>query len=110
MKKKVSKVSVELLKENIIESLMGVYDPELPVNIYDLGLIYDIQIDNKHNVTVIMTLTTPACPMADLLLFQVEEAVSMVKNTEKVKVELTFDPPWTPEKMSDIAKLECGLL
>lgn len=89
----------------VIEGLSSVYDPELPVNIYDLGLIYDFDINPKGNVRVTMTLTAPACPVAGILPQQVAEAVAKVPGVGQVEVELVWDPPWTKEKMSEDARL-----
>ena len=97
------------LKEKIIKEIKKVYDPEIPVNIYELGLIYKIDIDEKNNVKVDMTLTSPNCPVAESLPKQVEECILKVKGVSKVKLDLVWDPPWTKEKMSEAAKLELDL-
>lgn len=109
-KKPLSEAAREKLKKEVIEMLKGVYDPELPVDIYNLGLIYDVIIEDDYTAKIIMTLTTPACPVAEILPIQAEEAAKMVKDIKKSHVELTFDPPWHPDMMSDVAKLECGLM
>lgn len=93
----------------VIEGLSSVYDPELPVNIYDLGLIYDFDINPKGDVKVTMTLTAPACPVAGILPQQVAEAVAKVSGVGQVEVELVWDPPWTKERMSEDARLALDL-
>ncbi|NPA68065.1 MAG: DUF59 domain-containing protein [Chlorobi bacterium] len=98
------------LEKEIYETLKTVYDPEIPVNIYDLGLIYDIDIDDYNNVEITMTLTAPNCPVADNIVIEVKEKVSAIKGTEKVIVNLTFDPPWDKSMMSEQAMLELGFL
>jgi len=98
------------LKEDIISMLRTIYDPEIPVNIYDLGLIYDIRIDEKNNVVVDMTLTAPGCPVAQTFPQMVEDAVRSVPGVTDAKVELVWEPAWTQDKMSEAAKLQLGLL
>jgi len=93
----------------VVEGLSSVYDPELPVNIYDLGLIYDFDINPRGNVKVTMTLTAPACPVAGILPQQVAEAVAKVPGVGQVEVELVWDPPWTKERMSEDARLALDL-
>ena len=97
------------LKQKIINEIKKVYDPEIPVNIYELGLIYNIEIDKKNNVKVDMTLTTPNCPVADSLPKQVKEYIMSVKGVSDVKLNLVWDPPWDKSKMSEAAKLELNL-
>ena len=97
------------LKEKIIKEIKKVYDPEIPVNIYELGLIYKIDIDEKNNVKVDMTLTSPNCPVAESLPKQVEEYILTVPGVSKVKLDLVWDPPWDKSKMSEAAKLELNL-
>ena len=97
------------LKEKIIKEIKKVYDPEIPVNIYELGLIYKIDIDEKSNVKVDMTLTSPNCPVAESLPKQVEECILKVKGVSNVKLDLVWDPPWDKSKMSEAAKLELNL-
>ena len=97
------------LKEKIIKEIKKVYDPEIPVNIYELGLIYKIEIDDKNVVNVDMTLTTPNCPVADSLPKQVKEYILKVKCVSDVKLNLVWDPPWDKSKMSEAAKLELNL-
>ena len=97
------------LKEKVIAEIKKIYDPEIPVNIYELGLIYDIIVNNSE-VKVKMTLTTPNCPVAETLPVEVEEKVMTIKDVKTAKVEITFDPPWTQDLMSEEAKLELGFL
>jgi FeS assembly SUF system protein len=101
---------VEDLRARIIDGLKTVYDPEIPVNIYDLGLIYSVEIDNNYHVDVEMTLTAPGCPVAETFPGIVESAVRGVVGVSDAHVELTFDPPWTMERMTEEAKLELGML
>ena len=97
------------VEEKIIAQLRTIYDPELPVNIYDLGLIYDIEIDDRH-VDVVMTLTSPNCPVAGSMPGQVECAIKALDEVDDVCVELTWDPPWDSRQLSDEVKLALGLL
>jgi FeS assembly SUF system protein len=97
------------LYENVIEALRGIFDPEIPVNIYDLGLIYGVEIDEGHAI-VTMTLTTPHCPVAESMPGEVEMRVGSVPGVGSAEVNLVWDPPWDPQKMSDEAKLELGML
>ena len=97
------------LKQKIIKEIKKVYDPEIPVNIYELGLIYKIDIDKKNNVKVDMTLTTPNCPVADSLPKQVKEYIMSVEGVSHVKLNLVQDPPWDKSKMSEAARLELNL-
>tara|TARA_B100001248_G_scaffold42959_1_gene27458 strand:- start:180 stop:476 length:297 start_codon:yes stop_codon:yes gene_type:complete len=96
------------IKDKIISEIKKIYDPELPVNIYDLGLIYDVQV-NEKKAKIIMTLTTPNCPVAESLPKEVKDGVMQVEEIEDVDLELVWDPPWTKEMMSDAAKLELNL-
>ncbi len=98
------------LAEEIIDSIRQVYDPEIPVNVYDLGLIYKVRLDEDDRAFVTMTLTTPNCPVADSLPSQVESVVMLTEGVTDAHVELTFDPPFTIDMMSDEAKLELGFL
>ena len=98
------------VKNKIIEEIRKIYDPELPVNIYELGLIYDIMINEDFDVKIMMTLTTPNCPVAETLPVDVEEKVKTVVGVNDVKVEITFEPAWSQDLMSDEAKLELGIL
>lgn len=92
----------------IIERLKDVYDPEIPVNIYDLGLIYNVDIDHTNKANIIMTLTAPGCPVADVLVEDVRQAALAVEGISEADVELTFDPPWDKSMMSEEARLELG--
>jgi FeS assembly SUF system protein len=100
----------KLLREKVIEVLRQIYDPELPVNIYELGLIYDIDVAADNSVHVKMTLTAPACPVAESLPPEVERRIEMIDEVPRAKVELVWDPPWSKERMSEAALLELGLL
>ena len=100
----------EQMEPDIVDALRTVYDPEIPVNIYDLGLIYGFEIDDKFFVDVKMTLTAPGCPVAETFPGIVENAVKGVVGVADARVELVFDPPWTMEYMSEEAKLELGLI
>lgn len=102
--------SPEELGPDIIEALKTVYDPEIPVNIYDLGLIYGFEVDENYFVDVSMTLTAPGCPVAETFPSIVENAVKSVVGVSDARVELTFEPPWTMDNMSEEAKLELGLM
>jgi FeS assembly SUF system protein len=99
-----------ILEEKIINVLKNIYDPEIPVNIYELGLIYEHNVDNNGNVKVVMTLTAPNCPVADVMPRQVKEEISYLTGVKNVEVEITFDPPWDMDMISDEAKLELGLM
>ena len=96
-------------KDQIIEEIKKIYDPELPVNIYELGLIYDIQIKDEKFVSIKMTLTTPNCPVAESLPKEVKDAVMQVEGIEDVDLQLVWDPPWNKDMMSEAAKLEMNL-
>jgi len=98
------------LEEKIIEALKTVFDPEIPVNIYELGLIYALDIDKENNVKVLMTLTAPTCPIAEDIVNEVKEKVSKVEGVNTSTVELSFDPPWDMSKMSLEAKMELGFI
>jgi FeS assembly SUF system protein len=98
------------LEEKIIAELKLIFDPEIPVNIYEIGLIYKIEIDDEFNVHILMTLTTPNCPVAESLPLEVREMVKIVAGVKSVDLELTFEPPWDMEMLSDEAKLELGIL
>lgn len=97
-------------EEAIVEMLKTVYDPEIPVNIYDLGLIYNVELDDEKNVRIDMTLTAPNCPAADFILEDVRMKVESVEGIRNVEVNLVFEPEWTKEMMSEEAKLELGFL
>jgi FeS assembly SUF system protein len=98
------------LEGKVIEALRKVFDPEIPVNIYDLGLVYVLNINDYNEVYILMTLTTPNCPIAEDMPGMVHDEVSKVEGIAKVKVDLTFTPPWSIENLTDEAKLELGLL
>ncbi|MFP4525552.1 MAG: SUF system Fe-S cluster assembly protein [Bacteroidales bacterium] len=98
------------LESKIMQVLKEVYDPEIPVNVYDLGLIYNIDVDDNNNVEIRMTLTAPNCPIADDILQEVHDKVKDIKEVQDVDVQLVFDPPWDKDMMSEEAKLELGLL
>jgi FeS assembly SUF system protein len=98
------------LKDRVIEALKSVYDPEIPVDIYELGLIYDIQISEDGDAVITMTLTTPHCPVAESLPNEVERRVLSVPGIRDAEVKVVWDPPWDPSQMSDEARLELGML
>jgi FeS assembly SUF system protein len=98
------------LGEKIVKVLKTIYDPEIPVDIYELGLIYDVLVNENYEVKILMTLTSPNCPVAETLPVEVEEKVKSIDVLKDVEVEITFDPPWTQELMSEEAKLELGML
>ena len=98
------------LGEKIVNVLKTIFDPEIPVDIYELGLIYDVMINEDRDVKILMTLTTPNCPVAESLPLDIEEKVRSINEVKEVEVEITFDPPWTQDLMSEEAKLELGLL
>tara|TARA_Y200000002_G_scaffold226661_1_gene187068 strand:+ start:408 stop:731 length:324 start_codon:yes stop_codon:yes gene_type:complete len=101
---------LQAIGEKIVERICQIYDPEIPVNIYELGLIYDIQVSEDCDVEIEMTLTSPNCPVAETLPVEVEEKVKVVEEVRNVKVNITFDPPWDKDMMSEEAKLELGML
>ena len=98
------------LGDKIVRVLKTIYDPEIPVDIYELGLIYDVFVNEDHDVKILMTLTSPNCPVAETLPVEVEEKVRSIDMVKTAEVEITFDPPWTQDLMSEEAKLELGLL
>ncbi|WP_010597219.1 SUF system Fe-S cluster assembly protein [Rickettsiella massiliensis] len=102
--------AIQQLHSDIIAALKGIYDPEIPVNIYDLGLIYEIRVNFSGQVNIDMTLTTPHCPVAQTFPSQVETTVSLVPGVTEAQVTLVWDPPWTMEKMSEAAKLQLNML
>ena len=106
----VEQMRAEDLREPIIAALRQVHDPEIPVNIYDLGLIYDIDIANNGDVAIDMTLTAPACPVAGMMPVMVKDAVKTVEGVGEINVELVWDPPWSQDKMSEEALLTLGML
>lgn len=101
---------IKHMEDRIVEEIRQVYDPEIPVNIYDLGLIYGIEVSADTDVKVTMTLTSPNCPEAETLPYKVENALKSIRGVNKVEVILTFEPPWDQEMMSEVAMLELGLL
>tara|TARA_B100001564_G_scaffold80543_1_gene64754 strand:- start:42 stop:341 length:300 start_codon:yes stop_codon:yes gene_type:complete len=98
-----------ILKDKVIEEIKKIYDPEIPVNIYELGLIYDINIDNQNNVKINMTLTSPNCPVAESLPNEVKNSVKELKDVKNVDLNLVWEPPWDKSMMSESAKLELNL-
>jgi FeS assembly SUF system protein len=98
------------LKEEVIKAIKEVYDPEIPVNVYELGLIYDIKIFPVNNVYVLMTLTSPSCPSAEAIPVEMEQKIKEIEGVSDVSIELTFDPPYTQDMMSEVAKLELGFM
>ena len=103
-------VSADLMRENVITALRTVFDPEIPVNIYDLGLVYDLDIDGEGKVDIRMTLTAPGCPVAATFPDEVAMRVQQVPGVEDVRVELVWEPPWTIDRLTDEVKLQLGLL
>ena len=98
------------LRERILNAIKSVYDPEIPVDIYELGLIYEINIYPVNNIYILMTLTSPACPSAEAIPSEVEEKIKQIAGVNDVNVEVTFDPPYTQDMMSEAAKLELGFM
>ena len=98
------------LKKKIVKELKSIFDPEIPVDIYELGLIYDVFVNEDNEVKILMTLTTPNCPVAETLPQEVEEKIKSIDEVKTAEVEITFDPPWTKDLMSEEAKLELGFL
>ncbi|RFN59029.1 SUF system Fe-S cluster assembly protein [Marixanthomonas ophiurae] len=98
------------LGDKIVKVIKTIYDPEIPVDVYELGLIYDVFVNEDHEVKILMTLTTPNCPVAESLPQEVEDKVKSIKMVKDAEVEITFDPPWSQELMSEEAKLELGML
>ncbi|MDB3913921.1 DUF59 domain-containing protein [Flavobacteriaceae bacterium] len=101
---------VQEIGDKIVGVLKTIYDPEIPVDIYELGLIYDVFVNNENNAKILMTLTSPNCPVAESLPLEIEDKVKSLKEINNAEVEITFDPTWTQEMMSDEAKLELGML
>jgi FeS assembly SUF system protein len=97
------------LKKRIVEALKTVYDPEIPVDIYEMGLIYTIDVAQEKNVSITMTLTTPMCPVAETLPIEVEEKIRSLDGVDEVGLDLVWDPPWSPDMMSEAAKLELNM-
>jgi len=105
-----TEVNTTELGEKIVKVLKTIFDPEIPVDIYELGLIYDVFVNEDREVKILMTLTTPNCPVAETLPVEVEDKVKSLKLVKDAEVEITFDPPWTQDLMSEEAKLELGML
>lgn len=101
---------VQKIGMDVIDVLQTIYDPEIPVDIYELGLIYDVQVSDQGDVKILMTLTSPNCPVAESLPAEVREKTRSLDEVKDVEIELTFDPPWTKDLMSEEAKLELGIL
>jgi len=98
------------LGDEIVKVLKSIFDPEIPVDIYELGLIYDVFVNEENDVKIVMTLTSPNCPVAESLPLEVKEKVSSINIVNEVEIEMTFEPPWSKDLMSEEAKLELGLL
>ena len=105
-----TEINTTELGEKIVKVLKTIFDPEIPVDIYELGLIYDVFVNEDSEVKILMTLTTPNCPVAESLPLEVEEKVKSIKLVKDAEVEITFDPPWSQDLMSEEAKLELGML
>lgn len=103
-------INMNELGENIVKTLKTIFDPEIPVDIYELGLIYDVFVNEDREVKILMTLTSPNCPVAETLPMEVQEKVKSIDMVKDVEIELTFDPPWEKDMMSEEAKLELGML
>lgn len=107
---KITDASIPGLQEKVLDAIKTIYDPEIPVDIYELGLIYEISVYPVNNVFVLMTLTSPSCPSAEVIPVEVEQKIKAIEGVNDVKVEITFDPPYSQEMMSEAAKLELGFL
>jgi len=103
-------IDTNALGEKIVRVIKTIFDPEIPVDIYELGLIYDVFVNEDLDVKILMTLTTPNCPVAETLPLEVEEKIKSINEVKSAKVEITFDPPWSKDLMSEEAKLELGML
>lgn len=101
---------LQKIQDRIVVLLRTVYDPEIPVNIFDLGLIYDVDVDDNYNATIEMTLTSPSCPAADFILMDVQMKIESIKEIKSVAIDLVFDPQWDRSMMSEEALLELGLM
>jgi FeS assembly SUF system protein len=97
------------LKSRVIDALRTVYDPEIPVNIYEIGLVYEVNVGDGGEVDILMTLTSPTCPVAESLPPEVERTVAAIEGVSSARVEITWDPPWDPDMMSEAAKLDLGM-
>ena len=104
-----NKNNTEDLGEKIVKELKSIFDPEIPVDIYELGLIYDVFVNEDNEVKILMTLTTPNCPVAETLPQEVEEKIKSLDDVKTAEVEITFDPPWTPERISEEARFTLGI-
>jgi FeS assembly SUF system protein len=105
-----NKITKGIIGDAVIETLKTIFDPEIPVNIYELGLVYEVKVDDEYNVYILMTLTSPNCPVAESLPDEVQEKVRDIDGIKDVKVEITFEPPWDQSMMTEAAMLELGLL
>ena len=105
-----SETSISDLRDKVIQAIKTVYDPEIPVDVFELGLIYEINVYPVNNVYILMTLTSPSCPSAEVLPGEVEQKVKTIEGVNDVKVEITFDPPYSQDMMSEAAKLELGFM
>ena len=99
----------ETLKQEVIALLRDVYDPEIPVNIYELGLVYEVRVDESGGVGIVMTLTSPMCPVAEILPLEIETRTREIEGVREVEIDLVWDPPWEPDMMSEAARLELGM-
>jgi FeS assembly SUF system protein len=99
----------EKIRDEVIAMLRGVYDPEIPVNIYELGLVYDVHVEESGAVRIEMTLTSPMCPVAEMLPVEIESKAREIEGVREVRIDLVWDPPWGPEMMSEAARLELGM-
>ena len=99
----------ETLKQEVIALLRDVYDPEIPVNIYELGLVYEVRVDESGGVGIVMTLTSPMCPVAEILPQEIETRTREIEGVREVEIDLVWDPPWEPDMMSEAARLELGM-
>ncbi len=110
IEQKVSDTSIPELKDKVIAAIKTVYDPEIPVDVFELGLIYEINVYPVNNVYVLMTLTSPSCPSAEVIPGEIEQKIKAIEGINDVKVEITFDPPYSQDMMSEAAKLELGFM
>ncbi len=107
---KIQEANIPDFKEKIVSAIKTVYDPEIPVDVYELGLIYEINVYPVNNVYILMTLTSPSCPSAEVIPGEVEQKIKTIEGVNDVKVEITFDPPYSQDMMSEAAKLELGFM
>jgi len=110
MSEELSHQEMQTIGEEVVGVLCNIFDPEIPVDIYELGLIYDVFVNEKNDAKILMTLTSPNCPVAESLPVEIEDKVKSLKEINTAEVEITFDPTWTQDMMSDEAKLELGML